>query len=284
MNSLPDWKPGDELTADGLNAPRVAIRAESLASTGPASVRRTTGRTDVSRVRALPIIGLLSGASSPYSFTQQVDTAGGTWATGPLTGTAYEVNGVAGLASTRHRLYPDRFGAWRFQAIKHGASDGGGSECGCWGLGEVPETLTATWSLGSITLTRGTTADAFCSCWWSGEAFIDLGAVGCSGETVSVKVGLKVCRSEGPFGTTWSLSAWFYGTLIFCGSGCVTFSPGPSIFFVSYGTQWPNIAEDCPPFLLEFTKDPDLDCVDIEGCTSDFCLLFPGGGPVTITL
>ena len=73
---------------------------------------------------------MLSGSGSPYSFTQQFDGTSSAWAAAPRTGTAYEANGVSGLANKVARLYPDRHGAYRFQWV---ASGGGsyGTLCGC---------------------------------------------------------------------------------------------------------------------------------------------------------
>jgi hypothetical protein len=91
--------------------------------------------------RRRSIWGKLTGPTSPYSFTQQFDDMSPTWANGPRTGTAYEVNGVAGLGSTVQRLYPDRNGNYRLQFVKGGLTP----ICGCTG---IPPTLYLTIAAG----------------------------------------------------------------------------------------------------------------------------------------
>lgn len=107
------WKPDDPLRAPWLNEAVAALNRS----------RRPALRVD----RAPPIWGTLSGSSSPYTFTAAVETSSaGAWSAGPRTGTAYEVNGKSGLGGTVQRLYPDRFGKYRFQSIRYGTTGGGG--------------------------------------------------------------------------------------------------------------------------------------------------------------
>ena len=94
--------------------------------------RYVGGRRVARLTRRAPIFAKLSGSSSPYSFTEQVETSPGTWANGPTTGSAnaYEVNGKASLNNKVVRLYPDPFGKWRFQWMaKDAAPSGGGGTC-----------------------------------------------------------------------------------------------------------------------------------------------------------
>lgn len=62
---------------------------------------------------------LLSGTTSPYSFTEQDAVAGGTWTTttGGRTGTtnAYELNGLGGLGGKVAWIWPDPLGSYRFK-------------------------------------------------------------------------------------------------------------------------------------------------------------------------
>ena len=66
----------------------------------------------------------LSGASSPYSFTEKYGTTGGAWATRVRTGTtnAYEVNGLAGLSGKTVFLRPGYPGEYLFQSSSVAAS------------------------------------------------------------------------------------------------------------------------------------------------------------------
>lgn len=93
------------------------------------------------------IWALLSGSSSPYSFTESIPGAGGIWTPGTRTGiaNAYEVNGVSGLGGKRALLRPGYPFDWRFQHVAEGTSGGGGAVCTCWTAGTLPTTLN--WSL-----------------------------------------------------------------------------------------------------------------------------------------
>ena len=123
------WKPGDETKADWLNEPLAAFRANRPARRAGRGFRSTRGGSTLDRATRRPVWGMLMGASSPYTFTSAIEsTAGGAWVSGPRAGTAYEVNGVAGLAGTIQRLYPDGFGGYRFQAPRYGSA--GGVTCG----------------------------------------------------------------------------------------------------------------------------------------------------------
>lgn len=66
----------------------------------------------------------LSGASSPYSFTEKYGTTGGAWATRVRTGTAnaYEVNGLAGLSGKTVFLRPGYPGEYLFQSSSVGST------------------------------------------------------------------------------------------------------------------------------------------------------------------
>ena len=73
--------------------------------------------------RFQPIWAVLSGSSSPYSWTEEIGGSAGTWSAYVASGTsnAYEVNGTGSLDGKKVLLYPgyDASGAddWRFQYI-----------------------------------------------------------------------------------------------------------------------------------------------------------------------
>jgi hypothetical protein len=115
---LSRWKPGDGPTAGRLNETVRAINSARLS--GPMAGRRRPAGRPISSQDPRPLWAKLAGASSPYTFVEQIETdAAGTWADGPATGTAYEVNNVAGLADEVHRIHPDGFGKYRFQSLKY---------------------------------------------------------------------------------------------------------------------------------------------------------------------
>ena len=119
------WKQGQELTSGSLNQ-----LSESLELGNDITVARESGLVvrdfgsgkRLYRNHANPIWGLLSGSTSPYTFTEQLDDGTGTWSSGTRTGTAYEVNSTASLNGKYVRLFPDPFGKWRFQYRDHSGS------------------------------------------------------------------------------------------------------------------------------------------------------------------
>ena len=127
MNStkLPTWKSGDPFAAAPFNALSRGITAALGLRVDPASGVRLQSDSRghrLSRTRPRAVWGLLAGAGSPYTFTETIDDGAGGWTPGTRTGTAYEVNGIAGLAGQRERLVPDRVGAWRFQRVTSGVA------------------------------------------------------------------------------------------------------------------------------------------------------------------
>lgn len=97
------------------------------------------------QVRRSEITGVLSGTGPTYAFVQSIETAPGTWSAGPITGFAYEVNGIVGLAGKRARLVPDPFGRYRFQHLAQGEGEPFDPECSCWTEGTAPSTLSWTY-------------------------------------------------------------------------------------------------------------------------------------------
>jgi hypothetical protein len=127
--SLPEpWRSGDPLAADRLNERSHALDGALRLGADPAGglgVTATPRGRVLRRNRRPPIMGLLSGSSSPYTFVQRVEGPTGALVDGPLAGTAYEVNSVAGLGGLTVRLHPDRFGDWRFQDVAFGTAPAG---------------------------------------------------------------------------------------------------------------------------------------------------------------
>lgn len=119
----PRWTPGDK-----LSIPRMEAERSEVVSNRDLKVDMRTGLELVKfpwgqllrRSQPETIWGTLSGSGPTYTFVEAEDS-GGTWGSGPTSGTAYEVNGVTGLSGTRQELHPDRLGAWRFQAIRFGS-------------------------------------------------------------------------------------------------------------------------------------------------------------------
>ena len=129
MIGMDSFRAGDRLTAGALNDRAAAIRAGQVTVDPDSGLEMTsTGRgTALHDARARPILGLLAGSGSPYTFTQAIDTGPGAIAVGKRVGKAYEVNGKAGLAGKTVRLFPDRSGNYRFQYTgRNGAPAGGG--------------------------------------------------------------------------------------------------------------------------------------------------------------
>jgi len=111
-----DFESGDPLSADSLNEWAAHV---SGSPTYPGGGLHSASGASGSMMRLAlprrPIMALLSGSSSPYSWTQKVCTAAGTLATGPLSGTnAYETNSTASLGGNTVRLFPDGMGGWWF--------------------------------------------------------------------------------------------------------------------------------------------------------------------------
>lgn len=103
----------------------------------------------------------LSGASSPYSFTEKYGTTGGAWSTRVRTGTtnAYEVNGKASLNGKTVLLRPGYPGEYLFQWVSEPAASCTGTRTinvKCGGVNVSGATVTIT--LGSTTLTGTTDA------------------------------------------------------------------------------------------------------------------------------
>jgi hypothetical protein len=146
LMGAPKFRAGDvPLAADMDDLAAELARANNLrvGSTAGLVGRSLASGPAIQDASARAVWGVLSGSSSPYTFTQILDGS-----FGPRAGTAYEVNGIAGLGGKTARLYPDRRGAWRFQWV---AFPGGTGSCGtCSG---VPSTLSGTWIYNSVTYT-----------------------------------------------------------------------------------------------------------------------------------
>lgn len=78
----------------------------------------------ISLARPEGFYATLSGASSPYSFTEKYGSSGGAWTTRVRTGTAnaYEVNGLAGLSGKTVFLRPGYPGEYLFQSTNAGST------------------------------------------------------------------------------------------------------------------------------------------------------------------
>jgi hypothetical protein len=116
-------KAGEEITEGFLNA--IAERLEMFANlqSGSPYIRLLDSPYGKSIALAMPqrTFGLLSGSSSPYSFTEVRDGRGGTWVSMPNgdsgTSNCYEVNSVPNLGGKVVELHWSSVGDWRFQYV-----------------------------------------------------------------------------------------------------------------------------------------------------------------------
>lgn len=112
------WRAGDEPTAARLEKWAEGLIPDRIETSGNLNVTQGGHRPILSRQKRDPITAKLSGTTSPYSWTSQVNSTLGSMVSGPRTGTtnAYEVNGRSGLNNKVVRLYPDGRGKYNFQA------------------------------------------------------------------------------------------------------------------------------------------------------------------------
>jgi len=159
-----DFESGDPLSADSLNEWAAHV---SGSPTYPGGGLHSASGASGSMMRLAlprrPIMALLSGSSSPYSWTQKVCTAAGTLATGPLSGTnAYETNSTASLGGNTVRLFPDGMGGWWFTSKCCTASCTGTRTINvkCGGVNLAGATVTITQGATSYTLTTDASGNA----------------------------------------------------------------------------------------------------------------------------
>lgn len=148
-----DFEPGDPLSADALNAWAEHVSGSRMRPGGGLqSAHGASGSMMRLAPSRRPIMALLSGSSSPYSWTQKLCTAAGTLATGPLSGTnAHETNATASLGGNVVRLFPDGMGGWWFTSKCCTASCTGNLTVNvkCGGVNVVSA---------SVTITQGATS------------------------------------------------------------------------------------------------------------------------------
>jgi hypothetical protein len=105
----------ERIRLETLRLGRMSLQPPLQVSDGP------SGRSfSISGIRS--IVGILSGSTSPYTFTE-VAWNGTAWVTltGGATGNAYEYNAVAGLGGKVTKLdFKEESNDWRFQWIKRG--------------------------------------------------------------------------------------------------------------------------------------------------------------------
>lgn len=125
------WAHGDPITAKRLNELRQALdptAASNYPTGGKGGVwghaARSQARRLIGRRQAKPMMGRLSGSSSPYGWQQVVETSSGTFTNGPYTcsACAYEVNGLNGLNNKIVEARLDRFGKPRFRYVRRGTA------------------------------------------------------------------------------------------------------------------------------------------------------------------
>lgn len=127
----PRWQKNDPILHEQLNQHSEGVertnsrQAEEngelrVADTPPAQILDVVGKGE-------PFWAVLSGATSPYSWTKVVLDAAGAWQTTARTGStnAYEVNARTGLNGKYARLYPDRINGYRFYAKQCCSTCGG---------------------------------------------------------------------------------------------------------------------------------------------------------------
>ncbi|WP_406699222.1 hypothetical protein V5E97_10130 [Singulisphaera sp. Ch08] len=128
MAKLPHVKPGDPIEADLFNA--IAEKLEQFANLAVTGRYLRLWSSPTGKCLALafpqPTWAMLSGSSSPYSFQEVRDAAGGTWEVmvNGDSGTAnvYELNDKPGLAGKVVPITWTAAGDWRFQWVGLGTS------------------------------------------------------------------------------------------------------------------------------------------------------------------
>jgi hypothetical protein len=146
-------KGDDQPTAAELN--QIGDAARGLLRPGMAgNLQGTRSRAGLLMTSnpTLPILATLSGSASPYSWTEVAGTRSGT-------STAYEVNGVAGLAGKKRVLFAGP-GVMYFQDIREGTTAPGIPDpwlCGCGGTmpTSIPVTPSITGPFGGYTACFG---------------------------------------------------------------------------------------------------------------------------------
>jgi hypothetical protein len=120
---LPDPRPGDPIDLSAADM-RALVDAARGRARPPVAPPLEWANDALHLSYAPPITAILSGSSSPYSWTEKYGTAAGGWSTRVRTGTtnAYEVNSVANLGGKLERLHPDGFGGYRFQHVGSGTA------------------------------------------------------------------------------------------------------------------------------------------------------------------
>lgn len=129
MSYIKPVKAGDLITVGLLN--RIVDQIERFASIRSGSPYLLLDDSPHGKLIELalpvPTWALLSGSSSPYSFTEVRDGPGGTWVSMPNgdSGTAnvYEVNGKSGLAGKVVPITWTAAGDWRFQWVGVGPAE-----------------------------------------------------------------------------------------------------------------------------------------------------------------
>ncbi|WZP01197.1 hypothetical protein EP7_005641 (plasmid) [Isosphaeraceae bacterium EP7] len=185
----------------------------------------------------LPILATITGASSPYSWSEVGGSRSGT-------SDAYEINGVAGLSGKKTALFPAPTGEMYFQDIRKG---GGSPPC----LGEIVVSVVDACSLASLSgsvgvtitvkdslgVTVGTSTASPYTLIGLPMGVYTITAVGGTGYTASVSpstVTLSTCDETGTATVTWTRADTFKIVLIMDGAdNC--YIPGASVTFTSTG-------------------------------------------------
>lgn len=139
MAKLPRVKVGDPVTAEAWNAVAEKLRPFTRISTSQGcGLTCATGPHGTNLALTMPqdIYARLSGSSSPYSWTNVMQAAGGTTVdrTAGLTGgttNCYELNGKSGLAGKVVPITWTSAGDWRFAYIGYGCSADAAHFCAC---------------------------------------------------------------------------------------------------------------------------------------------------------
>lgn len=124
MGKLPRVKAGDPITIDAHNLPAEALERFANLSVAEGSYLTLWDGPDGKHLGFHPpveTLALLSGSTSPYSWVEVDEAAGGTFATRGVgdsgTSDAYEINGKSGLGGKVVSLTWTAVGDWRFQWV-----------------------------------------------------------------------------------------------------------------------------------------------------------------------
>lgn len=205
-------EPGSPIRITAVEWNRIAAAIEDLSSLTPAPPLARVGKR-LHDLTPRKFAALLSGASSPYSWTEQV-RVGSAWVAGGRAGTssAVEVNAVAGLGGSLQWISPCGPGEWCFQDVKVGA--------GCSAIFHVTVIDQAYAPLAGATVVATKTGSTTVSGTSDGSGLVDL-TVGAAGTwtITGTKTGYsgRIVSANAVCGDTTNVTLQLIATTLMCG-------------------------------------------------------------------